>query len=139
MINQTENSAPGADGQQVDDPFDHSNELWVVALGTNDIGQYPDPAERAAAVNEMLAAVPEESPLIWVDNYFRSRPEATDEMNATIDDRVGQRDNSVIARWSTVADDEGNLRNDGVHPREQGSEVFANVVGNTIIEMLQLA
>ena len=25
--------------------FDHSNELWVVALGTNDIGQYSGPGE----------------------------------------------------------------------------------------------
>ena len=35
-------SAEGTAG----DPFDHSNELWVVALGTNDIGQYSGP-ERA--------------------------------------------------------------------------------------------
>ncbi len=122
-----------------DDPFDHSNELWVVALGTNDIDQYSDPAERAAAINEMLQTVPAESPLIWVDTYFRDRPDATAEINDTISDRVGQRDNSVIARWSEVADGEGNLRTDGVHPREQGSIVFANVVGNAIIDFLQLA
>jgi len=52
---------------------------------------------------------------------------------------VSQRDNSVIAPWNAVADDEGNLRSDGVHPREQGSIVFANVVGNAIIDFLQLA
>ena len=127
--------APATDG----DPFDHSNELWVVALGTNDIDQYSDPAERAAAINEMLQQVPDESALIWVDTYFRDRPDATAEMNDMIRDRVGQRSNSVIAAWSAVADDDGNLRNDGVHPREQGSTVFANFVGNTIIEFLQLA
>jgi hypothetical protein len=33
---------------------DHSNELWVVALGTNDINQYGDAAERAAAINDLL-------------------------------------------------------------------------------------
>ena len=52
---------------------DHSNELWVVALGTNDINQYGDAAERAAAINEMLQTVPEESPLIWVDTYFEDQ------------------------------------------------------------------
>jgi lysophospholipase L1-like esterase len=133
-------SLGGADTASADDdPFDHSNELWVVALGTNDIDQYSDPAERAAAINEMLQTVPDESPLIWVDTFFRDRPDGTAEINDTIRARVGQRDNSVIAPWSAVADDEGNLRTDGVHPREQGSIVFANVVGNAIIEFLQLA
>ncbi len=128
-------AAPGVD----DDPGDHSNELWVIALGTNDIDQYSDPAERAAAINEMIQQVPDESPLIWVDTFFRDRPEATAEINDTIRDRVSQRGNSVIASWSAVADDDGNLRTDGVHPREQGSIVFANVVGNTIVQFLQLA
>lgn len=132
---ETDDGAPPTD----DDPFDHSNELWVIALGTNDIDQYSDPAERAAAINEMLKQVPDESPLIWVDTYFRDRPDATAEINDTIRDRVGQRDNSVVASWSAVADDDGNLRTDGVHPREQGSIVFADVVGNTIIQFLRLA
>ena len=139
LVNLIHSTADSDESATEDDPFDHSNELWVVALGTNDIDQYSDPAERAAAINEMLQQVPDESPLVWVDTYFRERPEATAEINATIRDRVEQRGNSVVASWSAVADDDGNLRDDGVHPREQGSIVFANVVGNTIIEFLQLA
>ena len=88
---------------------------------------------------EMLQTVPEESPLVWVDTFFRDRPDATAELNDTIRDRVTRRGDSVIASWSAVADDDGNLRNDGVHPREQGSIVFANIVGNAIIDFLQLA
>lgn len=122
-----------------DDPQDHSNELWVVALGTNDIAQYSDPAERAAAINEMLNSVPAESMLVWVDTYWRDRPEGTDEFNATIVDRVGQRGNSIIAEWSVVADADGNLRDDGVHPREEGSTAFANAIAAAIVEFLQLA
>ena len=121
------------------DPFDHSNELWVVALGTNDIDQYSDPSERTAAINEMLQTVPDESSLVWVDTFFRDRPDGTAELNDTIRDRVTQRGDSVIAPWSAVADDDGNLRSDGVHPREQGSIVFADIVGNAIIDFLQLA
>lgn len=121
------------------DPTDHSNELWVVALGTNDIGQYSDAAEWAAAVNEMLDAVPDESPLVWVDTYFRDRPDGTDEVNAVIESRVGQRGNSIVARWSSVADLDGNLRNDGVHPRDQGTIVFANTVGAAIVDFFDLA
>jgi lysophospholipase L1-like esterase len=117
---------------------DHSNELWVVALGTNDINQYGDAAERAAAINEMLQTVPAESPLIWVDTYFEDQSEGADAMNGSISDRVLDRGNSAIARWSSVAADDGNLRDDGVHPREQGSAVFANVISATIDDFLQL-
>jgi len=121
-----------------DDPADHSNELWVVALGTNDIDQYSDEADRSAAIDDMLDAVPAESTLIWVDTYIREREDGTGEINDAIIDRVGERANSVIARWSAVADDEGNLRTDGVHPRDQGSIVFADTVANTIVNVLQL-
>jgi lysophospholipase L1-like esterase len=118
---------------------DHSNELWVVALGTNDINQYGDAAERAAAINEMLQTVPEESPLIWVDTYFKDQPEGADAMNDAISDRVLDRGNSTIARWSSVAADDGNLRDDGVHPREQGSAVFAGLIAATIVNFLELS
>ena len=57
---------------------DHSDELWVVALGTNDIGQYSSSDEIAAAVNEVIDAVPDESPLVWVDTYFRDQAEQQD-------------------------------------------------------------
>jgi lysophospholipase L1-like esterase len=135
LVNLIESTEPG---QPNSDPSDHSNELWVVALGTNDITQYPDPAQRAGAIDEMLNSVPDESIVVWVDTYWRDRSDATAELNDTIADRVRQRGNSVIAEWSAVAADDGNLRDDGVHPREQGSIVFANVVGNTILEFLQL-
>jgi lysophospholipase L1-like esterase len=118
---------------------DHSNELWVVALGTNDINQYGDAAERAAAINEMLQTVPEESPLIWVDTYFKDQPEGADAMNDAISNRVLDRGNSTIARWSSVAADDGNLRDDGVHPREQGSAVFAGLIAATIVDFLELS
>ncbi len=118
---------------------DHSNELWVVALGTNDINQYGDAAERAAAINEMLQTVPEESPLIWVDTYFKDQPEGADAMNDAISNRVLDRGNSAIARWSSVAADDGNLRDDGVHPREQGSAVFAGLIAATIVNFLELS
>jgi hypothetical protein len=59
-------------------------------------------------------------------------------MNDAISDRVLDRGNSTIARWSSVAADDGNLRDDGVHPREQGSAVFASVISATIVSFLQL-
>jgi lysophospholipase L1-like esterase len=87
----------------------------------------------------MLQTVPEESPLIWVDTYFKDQPEGADAMNDAISNRVLDRGNSAIARWSSVAADDGNLRDDGVHPREQGSAVFAGLIAATIVNFLELS
>lgn len=110
---------------------DHSEQLWIVALGTNDIGQYDSPDEIAAAVNEVLDRVPDEAPLVWVDTYFRDRPEQQELVNSIIRDRVERRGNSVIAPWSVFATEDGVLTSDGVHPTTEGTEVFAFVVTDT--------
>lgn len=110
---------------------DHDDELWVVALGTNDIGNYDGPDELAAAVNEVLGAVPDEAPLVWVDTYFRDRPEQQELVNSIIRARVERRGNSVIAPWSAFATGEGVMTGDGVHPTPAGTEVFAFVVTDT--------
>ena len=110
---------------------DHDDELWVVALGTNDIGNYDGSDELAAAVNEVLAAVPDEAPLVWVDTFFRDRPEQQELVNSIIRARVERRGNSVVAPWSAFATGEGVMTSDGVHPTPAGTEVFAFVVTDT--------
>lgn len=114
------------------DEEDHSNALWVVALGTNDVGQYASPDEIAAAVNEVLARVPDDSPLVWVETYFRDRPEQEDLLNAIVRDRVATRGNAVIAPWTAFATGDGVLYGDGVHPNPDGAKVFAFVVTDTV-------
>lgn len=111
---------------------DHTDEVWVVALGTNDVGQYASPDEIAAAVNEVLAAVPDEAALVWVDTYFRDRSEAADELNAIVRERVARRGDSVIAPWAAFAPSDGVLTGDGVHPTIDGADVFAFVVTDTV-------
>jgi len=110
---------------------DHSNELWVVALGTNDIGQYSGADQIAAAVNEVLDGVPPESPLVWVDTHFRDRPEQQDLLNSIVRERVARRGNSVVAPWSSFATPDI-LVGDGVHPTTDGQQVFAYVVTDTV-------
>jgi lysophospholipase L1-like esterase len=111
---------------------DHTDEVWVVALGTNDVGQYAGADEIAAAVNEVLAAVPDDAALVWVDTYFRDRAEAADELNAIVRERVSRRGDSVIAPWTSFAPSEGVLTGDGVHPTTGGADVFAFVVTDTV-------
>jgi lysophospholipase L1-like esterase len=110
---------------------DHGDELWVVALGTNDIGQYDGPDQIAAAVNEVLAQVPPDAPLVWVDTYFRDQAEQQELVNSIIRERVERRGNGVVAPWSAFAAGEDVLTGDGVHPTSDGTEVFAFVVTDT--------
>ena len=111
---------------------DHTDEVWVVALGTNDVGQYGSPDEIAAAVNEVLDAVPDDAALVWVDTYFRDRADAASELNAIVRERVARRGDSVIAPWTSFAPSEGVLTGDGVHPTSDGADVFAFVVTDTV-------
>jgi lysophospholipase L1-like esterase len=111
---------------------DHADEVWVVALGTNDVGNYSRPDEIAAAVNEVLAAVPDAAPLVWVDVHLPRRPEVTEQFNSIVRERLARRANSAIAPWSLVARAEGVMSNDAVHPTTAGTEVFAAVVAETV-------
>ena len=111
---------------------DHSDEVWVVALGTNDVSQYSGPENIAASVNEVINEVPDDAALVWVDIYFRDRPEDAAVVNSIIRDRVTRRGDSVIAPWTAFAETEGVLTGDGVHPTPEGADVFAFVVTDTV-------
>ncbi len=115
---------------------DHANEVWVVALGTNDVGQYSSPDEIAAAVNEVLASVPDDAALVWVDTFYGGREEQTEVVNSIIRQRVERRGNSIIAPWTAFVDSEGVLSFDGVHPTTAGTDVFAFVVADTVSAFL---
>lgn len=114
---------------------DRSTELWVVALGTNDVNQYPE-ADLRTAIDEMLAAIPPESPLVWVDTFFGTQPDGAALVNDTIAELVERRGNATVARWSAVADGDGVLTGDGVHPREAGTELFADTVVDTVANFI---
>ncbi len=115
---------------------DHDGELWVVALGTNDINQYGSPDQLAGAVNEMLDAVPDDVPLVWVDTYYRDEPDGAAVVNTVVADRLARRGNAVMARWSDVAGGDGVVSRDGVHPTDDGHLVFADVVVSEVDDFL---
>ena len=43
----------------------------MIALGTNDIGKYATQEEYEAVINELLAAIPGDAPIAWVNTYLR--------------------------------------------------------------------
>jgi lysophospholipase L1-like esterase len=114
------------------DERDPSREVWVVALGTNDIGQYTSPAEIAAAVNEVLAEVPDDAAVVWVDTYIRNRAEQSEAINSIVRERIDRRGNAIVAPWTEFASGDGIVSGDGVHPTADGAEMFAFVVTDTV-------
>ncbi|MEL6892340.1 MAG: GDSL-type esterase/lipase family protein [Actinomycetota bacterium] len=111
--------------------------LWVVALGTNDIGQYDDQADVETEIRELLAFVPDDAPLVWINTWFRDRPEATVMVNGAIESVLRGRGGATIADWATVAPGDGVLRDDGVHPNDDGAQLFADLVVGTVRTVLR--
>lgn len=111
--------------------------LWVVALGTNDIGQYNGAEEIAVQIDEILEPIPEDAPMIWINTYYADRPDSTRDVNAAIEERMNDRGNSTIGRWNELAPTDGVLRSDGIHPGDEGAKVFAELVTTTVANFLQ--
>lgn len=109
-------------------------DVWVIALGTNDVGQYDDPTEYRRLVTTMVEMIPADTPLVWIDVYRFDHLDATLEYNEILRDVVGNRDDSVVVSWFEHATnhDEGVLRDDQVHPNKNGVVVFANLVADGI-------
>jgi lysophospholipase L1-like esterase len=112
-------------------------DVWVVALGTNDVGQYPDAAAYTEQVLAVLAEVPAGAPLAWVNAWHRDRPDACVLFNDVVRSVVGARPRSAVVDWHSYADDDGVVTTDGVHPTERGTSVFALVVTAGVRDLLE--
>jgi lysophospholipase L1-like esterase len=111
-------------------------DVWVIALGTNDIGKYADGAEFAAQVQALLDLLPAAAPLVWVDTWYGAQVDQTQLVNDTLRSVVGERDNAIVADWASHADDEGVVTFDLVHPTTDGIAVFAQVVADGVDSLL---
>lgn len=112
-------------------------QLWVVALGTNDISQYSSIGDVASQVRSVLDQIPDEAPVVWINTYFANRPDDTALVNLGIDQALVARGNSFVGRWDQVAGEDGVLRSDGVHPNDDGAKVFAAFVTDTVTDFLE--
>jgi lysophospholipase L1-like esterase len=115
---------------------DGAVDVWVVALGTNDVGQYDDAAEYTEQVLSVVAEVPDSAPLVWVDTWHRDRREACELLNGVLRTVVGARPRSLVVDWFSHGDDAGVVAPDGVHPTDAGTAVFAAVVAAGVRELL---
>ena len=98
----------------------------MIALGTNDVGNYR-PEEYGAAIAELLSAVPAEAPLVWVDTYLDDLPEESAAFNEVL--RLPWP-GAAGRRWSTGrrSPPEDGVLDDGVHPSGFGVQAFSDRV-----------
>ena len=128
----TVGSSPEAGIDLVDDVLDAGQpDLFVIALGTNDIGKYATQEEYEAVINELLAAIPGDAPIAWVNTYLRDDPEDSALFNAALIAALGDRGNATIAEWSDIATEDGML-SDGIHPSDEGTLEFTDLVTDEI-------
>lgn len=128
----TVGSSPEAGIDLLDDVLDAGQpDLFVIALGTNDIGKYATQEEYEAVINELLATIPADAPIAWVNTYLRDDPQDSALFNAALIETLGNRGNATIAKWSDIATQDGML-SDGIHPSDEGTLEFTDLIRDEI-------
>lgn len=107
-------------------------DLWIVALGTNDVGQYSTAEEYAEQINGVLSVIPADQALVWIDVYLSVREDHSEVFDQVLTDILTERGNATIGSWSSIATEDGMLSGDGVHPSDEGTSQFVTVVTSRI-------
>jgi len=110
-------------------------DVWVIALGTNDVGSEQSPAQFRADAQSLLSHVPAGAPLVWVDLWIRDRQPAIEAANAELRDVIERRPDSIVADWYSHGDDHGLVTADGVHLTDDGRNVFAIVMVDAVYDL----
>ena len=105
-------------------------DLWVIALGTNDVANYV-PDDYAAAINELLAAIPPDDPVLWVDTYLDGYQDLSAQFDSVLRQVLAVRGNARVVDWASIAGEDGVL-SDGVHPSGFGRDEFARRVSTEL-------
>ncbi len=114
-----------------DDP-----DLWVIALGTNDVASLGSLDGFRPEMRELLDLIPPDVPVIWVDLWIRDRSDSIRQANRMIRAELRQWDGgSAVVDWFAHGDDDGVIASDGVHLTELGQQLFASSIADTVDEM----
>jgi lysophospholipase L1-like esterase len=104
--------------------------VWVIELGTNDVGGYASADEYGALIDKILDLLPPAAPLVWVNTYRAQYLDDTLVFNQELQQRITERGNAVVADWYSIASapDQTILRSDRLHPNESGQVVLSWLV-----------
>jgi len=105
-------------------------ELWLVALGTNDVGAFTGREAWQVAIDELMAEIPEGADVMWVDAWLSPLDEQAVEFNDALRDELRWRDDVWVLDWHARAGNEGLIVADGVHLTENGRIEYARLIGD---------
>ena len=112
-------------------------DVWVVALGTNDIGAKLAGEAAAADVRAVLALLPADAPVVWVNTWIRDSAGDAALFNNEIRKVLDDRPNSGIVDWyDNAKDDEALIVGDGIHLTDLGEARFAAQMAAGIIDLV---
>jgi hypothetical protein len=105
-------------------------EMWIIALGTNDAGLYASDEDYQGLVDDMLAAIPKDLPLVWISVYRHDKLEGCSHFNIIVRQALEKRGHATMGEWNQQCtnSEESILTSDGVHPNSNGILVFADTV-----------
>lgn len=106
-------------------------DLWVVALGTNDVPGFGAEAYRAD-VEALLAKIPTGAPVIWIDAWIEGRIDEARAANAELRDVVSGRPGAVVIDWFQFGDDPGVIIGDGIHLTDTGQQRYADQIAAAV-------
>jgi lysophospholipase L1-like esterase len=110
-------------------------EVWVIALGTNDVGAEVSPDQYAADIETLLAEVPEGAPVVWVDVWIRDRKDQVVAANHVLRDTLATRPDTIVADWFSHGEDPGIIADDGIHLTSDGRFVFAATIAASVADL----
>ncbi|HAP77512.1 MAG TPA: hypothetical protein DCR14_15710 [Acidimicrobiaceae bacterium] len=109
-------------------------DVWVIELGTNDVGQYATSDDYAALIDQVLDMLPPDAAVVWVNTFRATALDDTLVFNGLLVDRLEQRGNAVVADWYTSASapEQDILQSDNLHPNDNGKLALALLVIDAI-------
>ena len=105
-----------------------SPDLWVIALGTNDVGVSASTEMFTADMDTLLAHLPASTPVMWVDTFIRQHKDAVEQANAAIRTAIDERPGSHVVDWYIHGEEPGIVTIDGVHLTRRGQARFAESI-----------
>ncbi len=107
-------------------------DLWIVALGTNDVGAFSRADATVADIATILELLPDDAHVVWVDTWVRDLDEQAATMNALLRMSLESRPNTAVIDWHARGAVEGVIIEDGVHLTQTGKVEFARAIGDTL-------
>jgi lysophospholipase L1-like esterase len=119
--------------RSIREEFAADPDLWVIALGTNDVGAQVDEDRFREDLRATIAGVGLDAPLVWVDIWIRDRRDAAVVANGVIRDEIAERSPpSGVVGWFAHGAGDGMVTGDGVHLTERGQAAFATAIVNQV-------